>query len=83
MLPSFKVVVLGENERECTLNELCQGKIGVLDLWHTKCTKCPSGLDKFNTEAEKYAQNDDVLFIACALSLGDGNKEDVSELALE
>ena len=82
MLPSFNVSVLGDNERECSLLSLCEGKIGVIDLWHTKCQKCPAALDKLNSDAESFLNNE-VLFIACALSLGDDNKEDVSELGPE
>ena len=44
----------------------------VLDFWHTKCVKCPAALDKLNTEATNYPSQD-VLFISCALSQGDGN----------
>lgn len=82
MLPNVKVTVLGDDERECTLRELCAGKVGVIDLWHTKCQKCPAGLDKFNAEAEQFSK-EEVLFVACALSLGPGNKEDVAELGPE
>lgn len=83
MLPTFAVSVLGENEKECTLRELCSGKIGVIDIWHTKCQKCPAALDKFNGDAEEFSNNDKVSFIALALSLGTGNKEDVAELGPE
>lgn len=82
MLPSFQVSVLGDGTRECTLKEVCAGKAGVIDLWHTKCQKCPAGLDKFNADSEQFS-SEDVMFIACALSLGAGNKDDVSELGPE
>ena len=82
MLPTFKVQILGESERECSLREACAGKIGVIDLWHTKCQKCPAALDKFNNESEQFSA-DEVIFVACALSLGSTNKEDVADLALE
>ena len=82
MLPALKLSVLGENERETTLQELCNGKVGVIDLWHTKCQKCPAALDKFNGEAENFS-SEEVMFIACALSLGNGNKEDVADLGPE
>lgn len=82
MLPALKLTVLGEDEKESTLPEVCRGKIGVIDLWHTKCQKCPAALDKLNGEAANYS-SEDVIFIACALSLGSGNKDDVSDLGPE
>jgi thiol-disulfide isomerase/thioredoxin len=82
MLPALNITVLGEEERECTLQELVAGKVGVIDLWHTKCTKCPAALSKFDADAEKFG-NEEVMFIACALSLGEGNKEEVTDLACE
>jgi hypothetical protein len=82
MLPDIAVTVLGEDERESTLLDVCRGKVGVIDLWHTKCQKCPAALDKFNTEMEQFS-SEEVLFVACALSLGNGNKEDVAELGPE
>lgn len=81
-LPEISITVLGEDERKSTIKEFCHGKIGVIDLWHTKCQKCPAALDKLNTDAGEFDSND-VIFIACALSLGSGNKEDVADLALE
>lgn len=81
-LPAINITILGENGRESTIKDFCRGKIGVIDLWHTKCQKCPAALDKMNSERESI-ESDDVVFIACALSLGSGNKEDVADLALE
>jgi hypothetical protein len=82
MLPTFRVTVLGDNERESTLREVCSGKVGVIDLWHTKCQKCPAGLDKFNGEYVQFSSSE-VVFMACALSLGNGNKGDVASLGPE
>lgn len=82
MLPRLKISVLGENEVESTLDEFCFGKNGVIDLWHTKCQKCPAALDKFNTEALQFS-SEEVIFVACALSQGEGNKDDVAEIGPE
>ena len=42
----------------------------IIDLWHTKCTRCPAALDKMNTAAEN---NPDIAFISICLSQGDKN----------
>lgn len=85
MLPSFNVVLLNNEIGNTTikLNDLCKGRIGVIDLWHTKCVKCPSALEKFNKESQKFTSDDNVMFIAGALSLGEGNLDEVSELGPE
>ena len=84
MLPDIKVTVIEEEgvEQETTLRGLCAGKIGVIDFWHTKCIRCPAALDKFDSEFEKLNQSG-VSFIACAISQGTGNKEEVAELGPE
>ena len=46
----------------------------VIDLWHTKCTKCPTALSKLNQEAEGVNKSE-VMYISIALSLGEGNYE--------
>jgi len=88
----FKVSVLGSSSSSSsssssaiyTLAELHakigQGKHMVIDLWHTKCTKCPAALEHLNEEA---SSSDDVVYVACALSLGDGNKDIVTDLVSE
>ena len=82
MLPTFNVHILGENERVSSLRDACMGKVGVIDLWHTKCQKCPAALDLFSAASNQFSP-DEVMFVACALSLGASNKEDVADLALE
>ena len=57
-----------------------QGKAMVIDLWHTKCVKCPAALSHLNDEA---SGSSDIVFVACALSLGDGNRELVADLVSE
>jgi hypothetical protein len=57
-----------------------QGKAMVIDLWHTKCVKCPAALSHLNDEA---SSSSDIVFVACALSLGDGNRELVADLVSE
>ena len=78
-LPDVPVALLDGSDSVLSLRDFCSGRIGVIDLWHTKCTKCPAGLEKFNTEATKFSSAE-VMFIACALSLGEGNKEDVADI---
>ncbi len=49
----------------------------IIDFWHTKCQKCPAALEKLNKLALAYP---DLLFVACALSLGENNIELVAEM---
>lgn len=79
LLPDVPVTLLDGSDSMLSLRDFCSGRIGVIDLWHTKCTKCPAGLEKFNTESTKFSSAD-VMFIACALSLGEGNKDDVADI---
>lgn len=79
LLPDVPVALLDGSDSVISLRDFCSGRIGVIDLWHTKCTKCPAGLEKFNTQATKFSSTE-VMFIACALSLGEGNKEDVADM---
>lgn len=44
----------------------------VVDLWHTKCSKCPAALEKLNASASS-ADSTSVLYISIALSQGDDN----------
>ena len=83
-LPSFDVTLLSNNSENKTikLNELCRGKVGVIDLWHTKCVKCPAALEKLNAEVETYPVND-ITVVACALSQGEGNFEIVADVISE
>ena len=46
--------------------------IQVIDFWHTNCTRCPAGLEKLNVHAST-TNGDDIIFISCALSQGEGN----------
>lgn len=62
---------------EIPLLELVQGRNTVLDLWHTRCTRCPAALDQLNDEA---AEHPEVQFIACALTLGEGDMERVQQM---
>ena len=79
LLPDIPVAVLDGSDSVRSLREFCSGKAGVIDLWHTKCIKCPAALERFNIEAANFS-NTNALFIACALSLGEGNKEDVADI---
>jgi hypothetical protein len=54
----------------------------VIDFWHTKCTRCPAALEKLNGEAGK-AGNEDVIYLSCALSQGEGNHEVAADLVCD
>ena len=57
-------------ESSCTLSALRDGKPLVLDLWHTKCVRCPEALTKLDGIAGS-GKHPGVVFAACALSLCD------------
>ena len=80
-LDELKVAVLNENKKTVTLNELRGSKAMVLDFWHTKCVKCPAALERLNDEAGEAEGK--VLFVACALSQGQGNLEAVEDLTMD
>ena len=89
MLPSIPVRILKrgndsplsqEEGSVVSLATLCEGQVGVLDFWHTKCTRCPAAIEKLNGLAEGFGNKNEVLWFTCALSLGDGNGEVVSDL---
>ncbi len=91
MLPSLSVRVIRAPEgsplsayvdSKVLLKDLLNGRVGVMDLWHSKCTKCPAALEKFDSLAESFSDKD-VLFVACALSQGDGDLDMVSEFMEE
>lgn len=79
VLPESKINLVGKDDIT-NIKAFCAGKAGVIDLWHTKCTRCPAALEKLNEEAGSHPE---YLFIACALSQGEGNLEDVAELTNE
>ena len=60
----------GKAESSCTLSALRDGKPLVLDLWHTKCVRCPEALTKLDGIAGS-GKHPGVVFAACALSLCD------------
>jgi hypothetical protein len=60
----------GKAESSCTLSALRDGKPLVLDLWHTKCVRCPEALTKLDRIAGS-GKHPGVVFAACALSLCD------------
>jgi len=79
ILDELKVVVLDENAKMVSLNELREGRAMVLDFWTTKCVKCPAALSKLNEEAEEDSSAD-LVFVSCALSQGEGNRELVADM---
>ena len=80
LFPNLQVTVLDGSGTKRDLKDLCLGKVMVLDFWHTKCVKCPSALEKLNDAAREFGKEGQVIFVACALSLGEGNKELVLEM---
>ena len=63
-------VANGGDGEGSTISALRGGKPLVLDLWHTKCVKCPDALTKLDKIAGS-GKHADVKFVACALSLCD------------
>tara|TARA_B110000858_G_scaffold187064_1_gene230910 strand:- start:125 stop:586 length:462 start_codon:yes stop_codon:yes gene_type:complete len=66
------VSVLTEDgqHKETTLGELRSGRAMVVDLWHQKCSRCPTALVELANVAKTH-RDSDVLFVAAALSLAD------------
>lgn len=60
----------GTAESSCSISTLRAGKPLVLDLWHTRCTRCPDALTKLDAVAAS-GKHQGVVFAACALSLCD------------
>lgn len=81
ILPDLEIHDLSES-RKLSLKEYCQGKAGIIDFWHTKCTRCPAALEKLNLESGKN-KRDDILYAACAISQGDGNLSLVEDVSSE
>jgi thiol-disulfide isomerase/thioredoxin len=84
---SFHQLTEGNGELAESLDEIQSlhafraGKVMVIDFWHTKCTRCPAALEKLNNMAESYADEAEaVMFVGCALSQGDGNKDIVVDM---
>jgi thiol-disulfide isomerase/thioredoxin len=89
-LPNIPVKVLrGKQETSfqalenqiVNLKEFLSGKFVVIDLWHSKCTRCPAALEKLNIFANEFGN--DILFLALSLSQGDGDEEFVREIITE
>jgi thiol-disulfide isomerase/thioredoxin len=76
MIPDFDIKILS-TDSDSTILSLHNGKMMVLDFWHTKCKNCPLALEKLNKLASK---NPNILYVACALSQGIGNEELVKDV---
>ena len=77
-LPNFAVKVFNDGSIDnSNILSVKENQPMVLDLWHTKCKNCPAALEKLNKIASK---RPDILFVACALSQGEGNEEEVGDL---
>lgn len=90
MLPALEIKVLPKDMDEegfekSTLSGFLKGKSGIIDLWHTKCTRCPAALDKLNKQASSCFGDraEDVVFLSLALSQGEGDIDMVRELTGE
>lgn len=82
ILDELQVSVLGdENRSTVSLSSLREGKSMVIDFWTSKCVKCPAALEKLNEEAGE--SKGEIIFVSCALSQGDGNKEVVGSLVAD
>lgn len=88
-LPPVPVVLLRAPEgsdlkqfegQSVLLPQLFQGKNGVIDLWHTKCTRCPAALEKLN---DIIGSSSSAIGVACALSQGAGDVDMVGDLIQE
>jgi thiol-disulfide isomerase/thioredoxin len=77
--PNFKFKNL-KTGSEGNLGDLCKNKKMVIDFWHSKCSKCPVALEKLNSMANQRKSEENIVFVACALSLGDGNEEIVTDM---
>ena len=81
ILDDLKVITLDENSATMSLTALRAGRAMVVDMWTTKCVKCPAALSKLNDEAAKCASSTTApLFVSCALSQGAGNRELVADM---
>lgn len=78
-LPNFELKVLNDDKsiEDSTIFDVKNNRPMVIDLWHTKCKNCPAALEKLNKIAIKRT---DILFVACAISQGEGNEEEVADL---
>jgi thiol-disulfide isomerase/thioredoxin len=79
ILNDLKVQRFGEDDSLISLNSLREGKAMVLDFWTSKCVKCPAALEKLNEEAGE-DKSGEIIYVSCALSQGDGNRDVVSDL---
>jgi thiol-disulfide isomerase/thioredoxin len=85
LLPDLAVTTLVPEGDEPEMSSLCRlrdGKAMVIDFWTTKCTRCPAALEKLNNEAG-LAENDDIVFVSCALSQGEGNYAVAADLVCD
>lgn len=78
MLPDTEVLILSDGQKTVsTIRDACKGKRGVIDFWTTKCVRCPAALSNLNDQAG--SKNDEEVYIACALSQGENNEDDVAD----
>lgn len=88
MLPAIPVKIIkstiSDLPKELPLLELVgKNDLNVIDLWHTKCTKCPAAIEKINSFAEGFNSSAKVAFFTLALSQGPADIDTVDELVQE
>ena len=81
IFPAFTVTKVADSTSHELSSIADEGKFLVLDLWTSKCVKCPAALDKLDHIAEKYANI--ATFVSVALSQGEGNMDIIAELVEE
>jgi thiol-disulfide isomerase/thioredoxin len=69
-VPEFNII--WKNSQNGKLNDL-YGKIVVVDVWASWCVPCLKSMPEFNTLAQEYKNNEDVVFISLSI---DSSKAD-------
>jgi hypothetical protein len=77
-IPALKVYSIMK-EKDVKLTDLCLGKAGIIDFWHVNCSRCPAALDKLNKEIPKHFDQENSVFLACALKQGEEDIIDLTE----
>jgi thiol-disulfide isomerase/thioredoxin len=88
MLPAINIKLLksidGSAPRDMSfLSVVQENDLTVIDLWHTKCTRCPAAIEKLNGFAGDFTSGSKVSFYTCALSQGPADVDTVDELIQE
>merc|ERR1719382_1156961 len=76
-LPNITATCL-ETAATQPLQDIVYGKNTVIDFWTTKCTRCPSALDKLNDLAQQ-KKNSNIHFMSICCDSCDGAREILEE----